>query len=72
MTPQPSDKVRRAIAVVELMDAGRELADYVHGPYAECGCCGLSHAHTPECLIARWLVAGGQTRFSVEDPASDK
>ena len=45
--------------------AGKAMADYIHGDYAECAYCNLSHAHESDCLIGAWLAAGGKTKFSL-------
>lgn len=51
-----------------LQAAGKIMADALHGNVAECGECGLAHAHLPDCPIAIWLVAGGTTMFRKEEP----
>ena len=50
--------------IARLQAAGRAMADYLHGNVAECEYCGLAHAHRPDCLVARWLAAGGETLFT--------
>lgn len=54
--------------IKKLQEAGRVLADYAFDPglkgYMECNYCGLAHAHTSDCIVGKWLAAGGNNSFT--------